>query len=299
MKKSFIILASLAVIAFIVLLLLRPNAKTDQEISADIAATIYPIYDITRSIAGDVLEVGLVLPVGASPHTFEPTPSQIEKLQGASVVYAIGHGFDDWIDPLLETVGAEKRVIDDGITIRPSTDTEEGANDPHYWLTVANAKHIATTIAHDLETRYPESAELFEANLATYLVDLDQTDANIRMILSEIENRHLITLHDAWYYFAQEYGLYVVGTFEPSAGREPTPQYLADLITSMQEADVTTLYTEPQLDTSLLASFLDDYQLTIATLDPLGGTAGSETYIQMMISNAQTLEKNQNGTSTP
>ncbi len=295
MKKLFLLIG-LVVIGSALVLLLQSESEQNEP-SADVAATIYPIYDITRSIAGDALNVGLVLPAGASPHTFEPTPSLVRKLSDASVVYAIGHGFDDWVDSVIETVESEKFIVDGGVKLREAEEHEEegghhGEEDPHYWLSVTHAIVIASNIKTDLSSRYPEYEETFTINLADYSSKLVETDLEIRRVLGEIENRGLITLHDAWYYFAEEYDLDIVGTFEPTAGREPTPQYLADLIGAIEASQATTLYTEPQLGTDSLTSFLADYNLSLAELDPIGGQS-NETYIEMMLQNAQTIANNQ------
>ncbi len=307
MKKSIaaVLMIIVLVLAFVYVLNLDDGSVNDPSI--EVATTIYPLFDITRSIAGDLIEIGLILPAGASPHTFEPTPSLIKDLSDVTVVYAIGHEFDDWVDTVINTLGTKKNVVDEGINILESSSEhsddhnenlgddheEDHGEDPHYWLSVPNAMLISGNITADLSERFPEHADVFHANLQAYLLELEQTDEDIRTTLSEIENRELITLHDAWYYFAAEYDLEILGTFEPSAGREPTPQYLTDLIEAIETSGATTLYTEPQLDTSSIESFLTDYDLSLATLDPIGGASDRSTYIELMFYNAKTISDNQ------
>lgn len=299
MKKLSLIL-SLAVIAVIVIVAAgTPHQQTAPSEKPLVAATINPLYDITSNIAGDKVDVSLILPPGASPHTFEPTPATVKNLQDTQVVYAVGHGLDGWAEPVIESSGAQQITVDQGIALKPPSfidedEEEEGDGlDPHYWLTIPNAVIIAQNIEQDLSARFPEHADVFSANLDRYLAKLQTADDQIRAKLGAVQNKNLITLHDAWYYFAEDYGLNIVGTFEPTAGREPTPQYIADLTKAVQESGSTTLYSEPQLATQSIAGFVQDNNLNIVVLDPIGGSEGRKTYIDLMLYNAETIAKNQ------
>lgn len=271
-----------------------------------VATSVYPLYDIVRNVAGSAVDVVLILPPGSSPHAYEPRPSDVRKLDTAAVAYVIGHGLDGWMSTLTEASKTPLRSVDAGIMIRALPDEEEGAEheeeaghnhdegDPHYWLAVANAKLMAQNIADDLSARYPASAAIFASNLSAYQVQLDETDQRMRDILTGVTNRKLVTMHDAWYYFADAYGLEIVGSFEPSPGREPTPQYLVELKAAVVAAQAKTLYTEPLIATANIQSFIADNGLTVATLDPVEGAAGEEhRYVDIMLDNARTIRDNQ------
>lgn len=275
----------------IVVALLLPRLPKSAE--PTVAATIFPIYDIARNVAGDEVRVTLVLPPGADAHAFEPSPSLLKNLQSAVVVYSIGHELDEWIEPLADSVGAATQSVEKGVNLRLSMDEHEGIYDPHYWLSVANAKIIAKNIADDLTARFPEQAPEFADNLKTYQDKLNALDAEIRTALQDIPNKNIVTFHDAWYYFADAYGLKVAGTFEPTAGREPTPQYLTELINKLEEAGVKTIYYEPQMSVTNLETFAADYEINLVVLDDIGGTAPYDSYINLMKTNASTLKTNQ------
>lgn len=288
--KIFILVIALGLL---VILFRQLPSSQNQTSDAKIAATIFPIYDITKNIAGDEIEVTLILPPGASPHTYEPTPSDIKSLTDVEVVYTIGYGFDNWADLISESTNAEIITLDSGIELKKAHDNERGNVDPHYWLTITNAQQIAMSITIDLSRRYPTNANAFAQNLAQYSQKLAATDEDIKTLLSQKQNKNLITMHDAWYYFADEYGQNIAGTFEPTAGREPTPQYLIELTNAIQSAGVTTLYSEPQLDNSPLESFIKDNKLTLKILDPIGGVGDRQSYIELMLYNAKTIAQNQ------
>lgn len=300
MKKILIIVGLIIIAGTIQIALSTPRGTfSDRPV---IATTIFPIYDITKNITGDGFDVVLILPAGANPHTFEPTPSMVRKVQNAKIFFKIGYGIDDWVDDLaseantnrsLATGEAETTIqrLDDGITLR----TTDGAIDPHYWLTIPNAQIIAKNIAETLKITYPEYSTEFDSNLKTYLSELSLIDGETRDIkaLGQIKNNNIVTMHDAWYYFADEYGLNVVGTFEPASGKEPTPQYLTELLTTVHTSGVTTIYSEPQSSEASFISFATDNNLKIAQLDDIGGVPGRMSYIDLINYNVQTLIQNQ------
>ncbi|MDP2631168.1 MAG: metal ABC transporter substrate-binding protein, partial [Candidatus Uhrbacteria bacterium] len=165
--------------------------------------------------------------------------------------------------------------------------------DPHYWLSIQNAKIITQTIADDLSLRFPEFAVEIAINKSNYLEELNKAEQEIIVMLNQVQNKNLLTLHNAWYYFADAYDLSIVGTFEPTAGREPTPQYLVQLMEAIEKSGSKTLYSEPQLATLSLESFLIDNDLSLSELDPIGGVSGRESYIKLMLYNANVISQNQ------
>ena len=107
--------------------------------------------------------------------------------------------------------------------------------------------------------------------------------------LSDISSKNIVTFHDAFGYFADHFGLQIVATFEPFPGKEPTPSYLQALQEEITERQITTLFIEPQLSAAALQQFADDNNLTIGTLDPLGGTDERLSYIDMMHYNVKSI----------
>ncbi len=296
--KNLLFILSLFVVSILAFYLLSTPSDTYNG-RPIVATTIFPIYDITKNIVGDKVDVVMTLPAGANPHTFEPTPSMVREVQNASIFFKIGYGLDDWVDNLASQSNTKRSVatgsaettiqrLDDGISLR----IYDGQTDPHYWLTIQNAKIIATNITSTLIKTYPEYTDEFQKNLVFYLQKLDNTNSNIKAQMELIENKNIVTMHDAWYYFADAYDLKVIGTFEPSSGKEPTPQYLADLLTAIKSNNIKTTYFEPQSSIATFASFASDNNLEISELDDLGGSVGRESYIELMNYNAQIISQN-------
>jgi zinc transport system substrate-binding protein/manganese/iron transport system substrate-binding protein len=252
-----------------------------------VAATIFPVYDIARQVAGTTADVVLVLPPGASPHTFEPTPGSIRALGGARALFAIGHGLDDWAARLAQGAGVPAVVhVDRGIALRRTA--REGV-DPHYWLTAANGQAIARTIAAEVGRVAPGRRGEIDAALSAYLARLDAADADVRRLLAGLPTRAIATFHDAFGYFASAYGLAVVATFEPYAGREPSPAFVIEFQRTVRAAGVRVVFTEPQLSIDALRPIARDLGVMLAVLDPLGGLPERETYIDLLLFDARAV----------
>lgn len=251
-----------------------------------VAATIFPLYDMVRNVAGDRIETILILPPGASPHTFEITVPVVKKMQDAKLIFAIGYGIDDWIANVREVIpDARVFIPSEGIPLRKSVEEEEGGIDPHYWLSIPNAEVMAGNIAKELGKVDPENSGYYLARAENYVGELKEADTEVRSLFGDLRSRDIVTMHDAWYYFAEEYGLTVRGSFEPSPGKEPTQKDLIRLTDLIREHHIKTVFSEPQLSSESLKPFLKDLGISLAILDP-EGSAETASYIDLMRYNA-------------
>ncbi|MFZ6014779.1 MAG: metal ABC transporter substrate-binding protein [Patescibacteria group bacterium] len=321
MKKNILVIGGLFVILILgILIFSNQNQFLDDDSGKlKIAATIFPVADIASNIGGDNVEVKTILKPGASPHTFEVTPSDIKSLQDAKVIFAIGWPLDNWTDDILAVDENVKLVkVDNGIEMHlfmenhhhdedadhedhdeygheedhEAEDHEEGAmKDPHYWLSVKNAKIIAGNIADVLIEQDPANKMEYQNNLQNYLNELDELEVDLKNELQGLEKRELIVFHESWNYFAKEYGLKIAGVVQLSPGKEPTPAQLAELHDAAGEHGITAIFSEPQLSPDTIRPFVEDLNLDLFVLDPLGGVDGRDSYIQLLKYNAQTIKQ--------
>jgi ABC-type Zn uptake system ZnuABC Zn-binding protein ZnuA len=254
-----------------------------------VAGTIYPLYDMARTVAGEEGVVKLIVPPGASPHLFEFSPRKLKELQNVKAVFAIGHGLDNWATQITNVVkGAQVVVMDQGIELRTF---EDGTTDPHYWLHFGNAQKITDNIANALIEMDPAHAEAYRENARTYKGKLAEKEREMKGMLAPAQGMPILTFHDAWFYFAENFGLRIAGTFETAAGEEPTPRYLAELHRKIETEQIHIIFIEPQLSTGVLESFAKDNKVGIAVLDPLGGVQGRTTYLELMLFNANSVQR--------
>jgi len=296
MRRNAIVLIVLIFLAvcltavFFVLPKRNLTSKSDNSSSLKVAATFLPVADMAQRIGGADVQVVTLLPPGASPHTFQPTPEQILELQDAKTIFAIGHGIDDWAQTLAKNFPDESIfLVDQGIQLRQTAD---GTVDPHYWLDAKNGKIMAQNIASELSRLEPSKALAFNQRLQAYLTELDALDARIRSIFQGKTQNMIVTHHDAWQYFAAAYGLKVVGVLEPTPGRELTPQELAALEQTIRQDKITTIYSEPELSTQQLVPLAHDTGVKIEETDPEGGSAGMASYQDILLKNAEIFARN-------
>jgi zinc transport system substrate-binding protein len=249
-----------------------------------IASTILPLSMIVKSIAGDDFDVVTILPAGASPHTYEPTPSTIGKLKGAAVLFAIGHGLDDWSVALAKSAGVAGRVVVDA-NIRLQED------DPHYFLSLTNAGIIGQTVRDELTRLYPEKKEIFKRNETVFAGILHATSVNAKNALEKTGNPSIATFHGAWNYFAGNLGLQVAAVFEEYPGKEPTPAYLQEFGKQIRTSGVRVIFAEPEFGTTLLEPIAKDLGVKIAILDPEGSANGAKTYDELIQKNVDEIVK--------
>lgn len=280
-----------------------------------VAATIFPLADITRQIAGPHAEVVQLIPSNSTAHSFNLTPQQIRQLTYVVKTFAIGHGLDHRVtdaaikavgdervvNPALKTLPYSTVIVDQNITLREFGSNHEDADqadsdhaasneDPHYWLTVPNAQAIASTIAQELISIDPAHTADYQTNLTNYLHSLDQLEQELQQLSSQATQRNFIAVHDAWSYFADHYSLSLVATYEPLEGRTPTINDLERLQQLIQQYQIKTFYTEPQKTTSAGIRLMQhEFGLNIMIINPTGGVDPNDSYISLMRRNMQAI----------
>jgi zinc transport system substrate-binding protein len=269
-----------------------PVAGTQGETARPVvAATIFPIGDIARAIAGSVADVVVILPAGASPATFEPAPDVVRRLAGARVIAAVGAGADNWASDLAHALGAPLLTITDGMTLKYG-------NNPHVWLDPILVRDAILPQLTDALIRVaPEAEAPLRARAAEYRASLTALDQEIRATLSAVDARAFVATHPAWPYFAERYELQQVGVLYPAPGRELSPRELAALVDQSRRAGVQAVFTEPQLGETGAKALADELHARIGVLDPLGGpmVADRNSYDALLRFNARALARTLGG----
>ena len=219
-----------------------------------IATTVAPITNIVANIAGGSgAEITGVVPEGTNSHTYEPAPSVAVTLEDADVVFINGLMLEEPTKQLaLANLGSGAEVCELGTTVLPEADyaydfsfpEDGGKPNPHLWTNPPMVADYAELIRDVLVERDPANADTYEANLAAFLVKVDAFDAALRAATETVppEQRLLLTYHDAYAYFAEEYGWTVVGAIQPSSFDEPTPRDVAALIDQVRERGVKAVF---------------------------------------------------------
>ena len=248
--------------------------------------------DIARNIAGDRLTVESLIPLGADPHAYQPTPQDAAKITDADVLIINGANLEAFLAPILQNAGGQQRIISAcaGLMPRPDPSGEHPEGDPHFWLDPNNVIQYVENIRAGLSQADPAGASVYAANAQKYTGELQTLDAWIRSQVQDVPPAHrlLVTNHETFGYFAERYGFTVVGAIVPSvtSGAAPSAQELAALIDQIRSSSAPAIFLETGANPQLADQIASETGVKVVSdlythsLSAPGGPA--VTYIDMI-----------------
>jgi ABC-type Zn uptake system ZnuABC Zn-binding protein ZnuA len=261
--------------------------------------TFTVLEDLVHQIGGNRVEVSSLLPAGADPHTYEPTPGQIRDVVKADVVFANGLNLEPGvlkvIEPNLPSGTPLVKLAEEAVAAGFAVKKSDGGDNPHLWLSVDAARLYVRAIRDALAEVDPEGAETYNANYESYLARLDELDGYVHQKLASLpaERRKLVSTHDAFVYMAQYMGLEVAGVVAESPGQEPSASDVADLIQATEAQGVPAVFEEPQLgaEADVLRQTAADAGLQVCTLYSDALDDSVPTYIDLIRHNADEIAR--------
>jgi zinc transport system substrate-binding protein len=280
MKRIFSIkpasmLITLVLITCLIVVAVACPQQTEANTKLGVVITILPQAEFVENIGGDKVDITVMVPPGASPHTYEPTPSQMAALSKAKLYAKVGSGVEfelTWMDKLIAQ-NKDMLVVDcsKGIELQPMTAGDEdepaGSMDPHIWMSPQNAQTMVRNIADGLIQVDPDNREYYEQNRDAYLEKLAQLDQDIRDGLSGVQNRVFMVYHPAFGYFASCYDLTMLPI--EAEGKEPTPTGLQHLIEQAKEHNIHVVFAEPQFNPQSAKVIADAIDGRVVLINPL------------------------------
>ncbi|MBA7486288.1 High-affinity zinc uptake system binding-protein ZnuA [subsurface metagenome] len=277
-ENCFTRTASAILMLGLALVLVAFTTSCTREVGAEertgVAVTILPLADFVENIGGEKVAVTIMVPLGANPHTYEPTPSQMVALSRAKMYAKVGSGVEFelvWMDKL---VAANKKmlVIDcsTGVQLQKIAGEhrhEHGAIDPHIWMSPLNAQIMVQNICGGLVEVDPDNRAYYEQNRDIYLQKLAKLDQDIRNGLSRVASRTFMVYHPAFGYFARDYNLTMLPVEEE--GKEPTAAGLAHLIKQAKEHNIKVVFAEPQFNPQSAKVIADAIGGKVVFINPL------------------------------
>jgi ABC-type Zn uptake system ZnuABC Zn-binding protein ZnuA len=290
---------------FILAAAATPSAAAARDPKLKVVATIAPIADLVRQIAGPRVELVQLVPDGTDSHTFEPRPSDARALREADLIIFNGLSLEVPSQRMAEAnrqSNSQVLLLGEHTIERSewmfdfSFPASKGDPNPHLWLNVAFAKRYAALIRDKLVELDPENADYFQANARVLFARLDQLDAAIFQAVQSLPegNRRLLTYHDSWGYFGSRYGMSVIGAVQPSDFSEPSSRQVAALIDQIRSMGVPAIFGSEVYPSRVIEVVGRETGVRyVDTLrdDTLPGAAGSptKTYIGMMLENMRTM----------
>jgi len=248
------------------------------------AATVFPIYDLARRVAGDRLDVRLILAPGLDPHDYEPRPQDVVGLEDAGLIFAVGLGLDPWAQALARSAGAgEARVFElgplmDPILAPPGMIRPEPLIDPHFWTDPVRAQRAVDVIVEALSGLDPEGAPFYRERASALRRSIQALHGEVGRQSQTWMKRRIVTFHGSLFYFAARYGLQVAGVVQPVPGSEPSAQHLQALVAELSAPEPAALFSEPQLEPQLALALAREAGVTVHAVDTLGGGPGAASY---------------------
>jgi zinc transport system substrate-binding protein len=219
-----------------------------------------------REVGGERVQVTVLVPPGAEPHTFEPSPAQMREVAGADLFVQNGAGLEFWMGSLL-SVNDEMLVVDSsrGVPLI----SEDGEADPHIWLSLRNAEQQVKNICDGLSKLDPAGRDVYLKNMDSFLCRLNELDQELNHTYAAAKRRIFIVHHPAWTYFARDYGLEQVPLMEGE--KEPGPRHLQEVIELGRKSNVTVVFVEPEFNPKAAEVIAREMNASIVYLDPLAG----------------------------
>lgn len=279
----------------VVLLLCLPVSLSAAE-KARVVTTFSILADITREIGGDDIQLTNLVGADADAHVFEPAPAQVRAVLEADLVIANGLGFEPWLERLLANGEARGTRIDASKGVVPITVLEDDQRlvDPHAWQSLGNAEIYARNITQALVQLVPARAAAFEARRDSWLGRLGALRQSIapRLMALPPERRRVLTSHDAFGYFAQEWRLQFLAAQGVSDAAEPSAAEVAGLIRQLRAEGVRAIFVENIRDARLVKQIAEEAGARVGgTLysDALAVEGPASTYLGMYRQNVERL----------
>ncbi len=204
--------------------------------------------EIAQSVGGDAVRVTPIIKPGTDPHDFQPSPLDVREIEGADLVLLTGKGMEGYLTKLEEAVGNKAKFVDVGSAIASLKLEEEGTvvEDPHWWHSIENVKKATVAVKKQFVASDPANKSVYEKNAAVYLDKLTDLQKWARKEVSKLprDKRKLVTSHDAFQYFARDYGFTIYAIEGVSTDDQPSSKKVTDLIKTIREQKVKAVFFE-------------------------------------------------------
>ena len=302
--RTVVVLSLLVAASFIGACGGQNKGSSEENVSSKlkVVATTTQIGDFVRQVGGDAVDEHQILQPNSDPHDYEPRPADVEATAGADLVFVNGDNLDSWIEDVISEAGGNPTVVDlsEGIPekLPGETSGEEASQyDPHWWHNPRNAEAAVSEIRDAMVEADPDHKADYERNADAYLVKLEELDKGIQSCIDEVpqDERKLVTDHDAFNYFAERYGIEVIGAVIPSqtTQAQPSAGETADLISLIEREHVKAVFPESSINPNLAQTIARQTGASAGyTLygDTLGADGSDgDTYLKMEAANADAM----------
>lgn len=256
-----------------------------------VVTTMSVLADMIERVGGERVVAENIIPIGAGPEDYQPTPADAQKIAAAAIVFYNGHGLEEWLGGLLKSAakpGQPQIAVSDGLAALGMGSAEFAAGNPHFWLSAALGARYVEQIRDGMIGVDPAGQASYTQNAAAYTRQLLDLNAELKQRAASLPAaaRKIVTNHDAFAYFAQEYGFTIVGTILGNSEAEPSAGELAELVAQIKAEQVKAVFSESQFSPKLTETIAREAGVTVVAnlyTDTLGEPgSGGASYIEML-----------------
>lgn len=307
MKRNTI---AITVMIMCLMIVSPQNADADR---LTVVASVFPLYDFAREVAGSAADVHILLPPGVDPHSWEPKPSDIVKLSRADVFLYISEKMEPWAGTFAKSIRKNDtitvEILDSLGLVRPdechvSANAANGGRDhgedPHFWMDLTLAAHAVVVIGQVLAKSDPLNGELYRSNADFYAARLKEMDKQFLTDLKDCESRQVVTGgHAAFGHLTRRYGLEQISVYGLSPDAEPSPRHLAEIVKLVKENNIQTIFSEELMNPRMAEVLSRETGTKVLILNPAGNLAADQwqqgaTFLHIMKNNLETLREGLN-----
>ena len=262
----------------------------------NVLASIYPVYEFSRAVAGDRLNVELITPPGVEAHDWEPTAKDIKKITSSELVLYNGGGMEHWVESVKKNLSGKG----DDIFVEVGKNlfvTRMNHADPHIWLNPLLAAKQVEIIKNAYIKLDPDGRDVYEKNAGKYIDELKQLDKEYRALAEKSKGKPFITMHAAFGYMADEYGWEQISLVGLAPHAEPGPAQMARIMRRALEKEVRYIFVEPDVDDKIMLEVAKEAGVGILKLDTVESVSKNKNddYLKRMKSNLANLQKSFTG----
>ena len=290
-KRIIGLILLIALVFFLVGTIFYENSKTQTSSSKiTVAVTIPSEEEFVKAVGGDKVNVLVMVPSNADPHTYEPSSSQLQQAEQAQMYAEVGSGLEfeiGWMDKI-KGLNSNMEVVNcsQGIDLMQSTDPDEGNEDPHVWNSPRNAKIMVQNICDGLVKIDPANKDYYTKNRDEYLQKLDVLDKNMTTTFANVTNKNIMVYHPSWGYLCRDYGLNQISI--ENEGKEATPATISRLVDLAGQDNVKVIFVAPQFSNESAQTIANQIGGQVVSIDPM-----AENYIENMYKITQVISKAQ------
>lgn len=270
------------------------DVKENKDNKFTIVTSFYPMYIMALNVADGIPNVNIVnmtRPYTGCLHDYQFTPGDLEKLENADVFIINGANMESFLDkvieqyPNLKTIEASKNI--DNFVVDSNNETN-----PHVWVSISNAIKQVQYIGEQLSEIDSSNKEKYLQNTIEYVQKLSALRDKMHNELDELTDKNIVTFHEAFPYFAEEFGLNIVSIIEREPGSQPSARELARTIDVIKNANAKGIFAEPQYPAKIAGTISNETGKKVYTLDPgVTGDYEKDAYIKIMYKNLQQLKE--------